>query len=374
MLLRNGVFGALICALLFVTAVGPTWSEEEAEKTGARAANVQKLSFGQGKDFSEIGVVEAFAAYAGEKRDYAYLMGVSGGAFRIAWFAGPAQPGAPVVWCPSSCAISPECVQGNALAAIGYTLTPMENKPLDDTWTAIVESMQTCTPIVSHGLVGAPEFCLIVGFEEEGKARRLLVRSYFDKGEEYSKIDFKEFKTVWDSSNYLGLIEKLESRPKEEDLVVQSLKRAVAFFDAGKTQEMWVCGSAAYAAWADALKSPVAEKDAGNAAWVNAWQTHILIDARKAAAAYLTSLKDRPELAEAAKRFEKETEILKEIQTLLPFSWDKDMAAAMNDAAKPMLDEKNRARAAEIVLKALEEDKAAIQMIRDCLKKLESGK
>src|SRR5207247_5462277 len=110
-----------------------------------------------------IGALTTTLRATGEDVDYDYLMGASGGAFRLKI----AQPD----WCPSSPFSFDRA--GDAVKALGWTLTSLSPQQRRD---AIVKSLEHGRP----ALFLKEEAGVILGFEEGGT--RFLYRPFNFKG------------------------------------------------------------------------------------------------------------------------------------------------------------------------------------------------
>ncbi len=124
-----------------------------------------------------VGSVLASMQYLGEQVEKDFLMGVSGGAFKMYWIP---------PWSPANCDlldIGEEPVR-RTFAALGYDYTYLgnylRNNPAytkEFLQSRIVTSIDAGRPVIAMGIVGPPEACIIAGYDKGGDV--LYGRSYF---------------------------------------------------------------------------------------------------------------------------------------------------------------------------------------------------
>jgi RNA polymerase sigma factor (sigma-70 family) len=124
-----------------------------------------------------VGSVLASMQYLGEQVEKDFLMGVSGGAFKMYWIP---------PWSPANCDlldIGEEPVR-RTFAALGYDYTYLGNYRRDNPaytkdffQSHIVASIDAGRPVIAMGIVGPPEACIIAGYDKGGDV--LYGRSYF---------------------------------------------------------------------------------------------------------------------------------------------------------------------------------------------------
>ncbi len=204
-----------------------------------------------------VGSVAACMHHLGEEVSSDFLMGVSGGAFKLFW-----EP----PWAPGNCdllLIGEEPVR-RTFAALGYDYSMVPDydhgSPGDAKERyrkAIVSSIDSGRPVIALGVVGPPEACVIAGYDKGGEV--LYGRSYFqESGKGYFSTD------EW-FENCHGLILLGEKRPKpsRRQVLRESLEWAVQLarvpeYDgyplsgAGKRRRI-ISGLAAYDAMEEAL-------------------------------------------------------------------------------------------------------------------------
>jgi len=258
---------------------------------------VPKLGWGKNIECTFFGALDATLRFLGEPVDYVYLMGVSAAAFRLRFH----QPD----WCPSSPdAALDETYAQQALRSIGYSgqFITKEDAGQKEINRIIQEEIDKGVPVVAIDLVKVPDWGVVTGYQN-GK---LLCRSYYDKGDEYSVAE----KDPW----IILRIEKAGSAPDKLDRFRESFKLAVEFAFK-KRIDHYANGLPAFDAWIEDLEneemfSKMEEATFRHYWHVNAWVYDSLFDARLAAAKYLRRIEEefsgeeKEAINEAAKKFE----------------------------------------------------------------------
>jgi len=323
--------------------------------------NVPELRFDKG-DLTFAGTVAACMEFMGEQVTYDFVMGVSGGAFKLLWHP---------KWCPSSGDIMliGEEVWRRTFGALGYHYEhlPRTNAggERDEFRRRIMASIDAGRPVLAAGVVGPPEKCVVAGYEEKGDV--LLGHSYFHDG---SKGYFR--KSDWyDDCWGLTLIGDKTEAPGKREILRSSLEWAV---ELARTPERngYVSGLAAYDAWAAALRRDEDFPEGDPEALKFKCLVHanvvlcVLLDARRSAAAFLTSMgeADHSELPQAARVYHEETSVLEEAMKLSPFEQSPE-----NDRRK-LLDAKVRAKLADLVLAAKAEEERALALVERALSRM----
>ncbi len=135
-----------------------------------------------------VGSVLASMQHLGEKVEKDYLMGVSGGAFKMYWIP---------PWSPANCDlldIGEEPVR-RTFAALGYDYTYLGNYLHDNPahtkefyQERIVASIDAQRPVIALGIVGPPEASIIAGYDKGGDV--LYGRSYFQGEPGHNDSDY----------------------------------------------------------------------------------------------------------------------------------------------------------------------------------------
>ena len=229
--------------------------------------DVGPLRFGEGHD-----TTFPYALALATGAEYDWLMGSSGAAFTTTID----DKG----WDPLAAAPRDAETLARAARAAGVRLDP-EPPPYDLEMRALIldrakEAIDAHLPPLVFGLGGAPEYGLIVGYDEEGPT--FFARTFFDKGDEPRRAGWSEF----ESEDRGGLIFLDKGTAPERP---QSAKDGIdAALASAKASD------AALESWADALRDDARWSDAthaGTAAFADHAMRAILVDKRRAAARFL---------------------------------------------------------------------------------------
>ena len=324
---------------------------------------IPRLTFASGERFTPIGVLKAVGLYRKEEVTYALLMGVSGAAFRTAW-----SPD----WALDMAEFAPEDFVRNGAEWLGLVAEPRLNDSLDDAWAFVRDSIAGRMPVLSCGLAGAPEFCVIAGYEES--PNRFHVRGYFERteGDEYARVDAK----TWQGWNHLGFgrnpLVRLREGPSPDrgGLMRRALSRALHFAKIGRIEargRTHVVGQAAYDAWLESLSNLDTSGDLGLKAWAMAANLSAIADARRAAGEFLRIVAAmKPDwsraLNRAAEHYFHLIAVLAQAQPIIGFPLDAPAVAAEKAAAN-LADAGKRALLAKFLWSAKQEDEEALGWI-----------
>ncbi len=277
-----------------------------------------------------MGSLRAVAEFLGMEVTYPWLMGCSGAAFRVCWSDN---------WSLEMTYSAPEDVVANGARAIGLSTQGLLNLSPDETWVAITESLDSSIPALSCGLAGAPEFCVIYGYEDEPQS--LYVTSYF---QEEGEVPFKPW-MGWNYEGYgqfpLVLLKKVE--PQEGPPTEEGLRRALRFsrgegpLVAKARQRGLHFGLEAYEAWVDALRE--VKGDLESPAFNMALNLTALLDARRTAGEYLqivAAMREdlRKPLMRASEHYRHQVSALAEARRILYYMPDLPEEAASKAAAR----------------------------------------
>ncbi len=191
-------------------------------------------------------------------RAYTYLMGVTGMAFKMTWREGwyLGNPGL------DNLTDDLNEPYGRAFKAVGHGYELLRKKNTAECEAEfrnrIIESVRDRRhPVIARGVVGPPEECMIVGFDEGGDV--LIGWSYFQGAPEFNKgIELEPSgyfrKKGWfaDTESLVLIGGKVEKPPREE-IYREALDWALAVARTPKVKGDFHNGHAAYDAWADAL-------------------------------------------------------------------------------------------------------------------------
>jgi len=190
---------------------------------------------------------------------YTYLMGVTGMAFKMTWKDG---------WYlgnPGINHLTDDLSQpyGRAFEAVGYAYDLLLKKDTAECEAEfrkrIIESVRDKRhPVIARGVVGPPEECMIVGFDEGGDV--LIGWSYFQTAAEFNQnVEFEPSgyfrKKGWfeDTVSLVLIGDKVEKPPREE-ICRKALRWALTVSRTPRVKGGFSSGHAAYGAWADALR------------------------------------------------------------------------------------------------------------------------
>lgn len=321
--------------------------------------NIPPLSFEEG-DCTFAGAVLAAMRFLKEDVSYPYVMGVSGGAFRLFFHR---------EWCPSAgdLQIVGDEIVVKTLGLLGYKYEDIWRKdgPGEEERLRriIVESIDKGFPVLACGIVGPPELGLVTGYEDGGKV--LLGRSYFqdDHGSYYRKADWFGSPSFWK----MTVLKEKVTAPSKREILKESLEWAVKIAHTPEISSRegagYACGLAAYDAWAAALEVdadfPAEDVEAlTGKCLTNANVLYCGIkDARKSAARFLTDMADacpacKADLLAAAKAYEAEVTILDPLCGVeVAYSWqpvEKRLAMADPKARRKFAEALRAARKKEV--------------------------
>jgi hypothetical protein len=229
--------------------------------------DVGPLRFGEGHD-----TTFPYALALATGVEYDWLMGSSGAAFTTTID----ESG----WDPLAAAPRDGETLARAARAAGVRLDP-EPPPYDEEMRALVldrviEAIDSHVPPLVFGLGGAPEYGLVVGYDEEGPT--FFARTFFDKGDDPRRAGWSEF----ESEDRGGLIFLDKTAPPDRP---QTLRGGIdAALAAGEQSDL------AITSWSAALRDDTRWSDAkhaGSAAFADHAMRSILVDKRRAAARFL---------------------------------------------------------------------------------------
>lgn len=320
---------------------------------------IPKLGFDANERFTPIGALKAVGVWRGDEVTYSLLMGVSGAAFRTTW-----SPD----WALDMANFAPEDLVQNGAEWLGLKAESRLNDSLDDAWSLAKKSIERDVPILSCGLAGAPEFCIVAGFDTS--PRRFHVRGYFEKAHEaYAPVDVRP----WQGWNHLGfgknplvLLSEV-SKPDQGRLLVRALGRALRFAKVGRLEasgRTHLFGGAAYDGWIESLRNLDPSGDLGLKAWAMAVNLSALADARRAAAQFLRILGamkpdwSRP-LSRAAEHYGHLVSVLGQAQPVIGYPLDTPARAAEKAAAN-LADAQRRELFERFLWSAKQEDAEAL--------------
>lgn len=237
-------------------------------------ADVGPLRFGAGRECT----FPASLA-AATKADYDWLMGCSGAAFA----SGIDATG----WDPLAASPRDPATRARAAAAAGVRLDELL-PPFDDELGELVtlrirEAIDDGLPPLVRGAVGPPEYGVIVGYTARPDGGdRLLVRTFFDKGDAPSEIGPEAFV---DADHGTPLF--LDRAPATDRTVLAAAGLDAAIdgaADSDAAMRTWIAELRDDTRWSDA-------RHTATAAFADHAMRQLLVDKRRAAARFLRGLR-----------------------------------------------------------------------------------
>jgi hypothetical protein len=183
-------------------------------------------------------------------------------------------------WDPLAAAPRDDETLARAARAAGVRLDP-EPPPYDDEMRAlildrVIEGVEAHLPPLVFGLGGAPEYGLVIGYDQEGPI--FFARTFFDKGDDPRRAGWEEFES--EERGGLIFLDKI-GPPDRPRSARDGIDAALAAGDAtDNALASWSAALRDDARWTDA-------KHAGTAAFADHAMRVVLVDKRRAAARFL---------------------------------------------------------------------------------------
>jgi RNA polymerase sigma factor (sigma-70 family) len=183
--LREGMVG-----LMEETLKGSAPGDEFGRQVSRVLEGIERTHWETTSVLCFTGSVVAAMHHLGEPVTNDYVMGISGGAFKMFWIP---------PWSPANCdllIIGEEPIR-QTFAALGYDYTfipdfDREKRALTEAEyrRKIVESIDAGRPVMAIGIVGPPEVCVVAGYSSGGEV--LYGRSYFQEQNQESSSGFAD--------------------------------------------------------------------------------------------------------------------------------------------------------------------------------------
>lgn len=334
--------------------------------------NIADLDWQRSGECTFCGSVVSCIKFLKEYMPYDFVMGISGGAFKLLWYP---------QWCQSNNAL---LVLGNepirrTFRALGYEYQFMhkteETNEEDKFRQMITDSIQNGRPVIVEGIVGPPACGVVTGYDKNGNV--LFGRSYFHKSEDYYQKDdwYKDCHSVI-------LIGEKQDQPTASEILYDSLLWGIKLahtpewfrYDGAR----YACGFVAYDIWAQALEKdedfPIDDLE------VLRFRCNVstsitlcgLRDARNAAAGFLKNMKDfagsaTEDIVAAVSAYEEEVQILDNALKIAPFCF------TSKGKIFQMADPEFRRNIAKLILGAKTKDEQAVEYLEQALEKFDSG-
>src|SRR5207245_10907346 len=229
--------------------------------------DVGPLRFGEGHD-----TTFPYALALATGAEYDWLMGSSGAAFTTTID----EKG----WDPLAAAPRDPETFARAARAAGVRLDP-EPPPYDEEMRELIldrakEAIDGHLPPLVFGLGGAPEYGLVIGYDDEGPT--FFARTFFDKGDDPRRAGWSDF----ESKDRGGLIfRERGAAPDRPRALRDGIDAALAEGESSdQALGSWSTALRDDARWTDA-------KHAGSAAFADHAMRSVLVDKRRAAARFL---------------------------------------------------------------------------------------
>lgn len=263
---------------------------------------------------------------------------------------------------------APEDLVANGARWLGLRATNRVDMQPEEVWGAIKKSINGSMPVLSCGLAGAPEFCIIRGYDDE--SRRLHVLSYFqDEGQ--GEVPFQPW-MGWNYEGYgrmpLVLLRRTQAKsPELEETLTRALRfsRGEGPLSRAAKERGIRMGLEAYDVWMESLKQ--AEGDLETKAFIMALNLNALLEARRTAGEFLQILAAMREdwrlpLMRASEHYRHQVSALAEARRVLYFPRGMPDEAA-SKASERMSDEGLRREYVRLLKLAKEEDLLSLSWI-----------
>ncbi len=313
------------------------------------------------RENSVVGALEAALRALGEEIPYDFLLGVSGGAFKLQ----VAQPS----WCPSA----PHANSGFRLypaldAALPYEFVPLEKEQGDGDSQRAPEALMESIDRGVPGFYSKEEESLVVGYDKEGQ--EVLLRPYAAREKGYVPHSVDELLSDWGG---FQVLKKKDTPAKRSQSLIRSLEIAVelantpAYKEGAAEGQQYASGFTAYEFWIASLRDGTPRE--GPQMLGNRHGFFSLIDAREAAASYLASIAGEFE-GDAAKHLTSASELYREIVAILTPRHPMEFAPMPWFPAAKDWNQDRRNEQADVLAEALAVERRAIAEIEDALEAL----
>jgi hypothetical protein len=313
--------------------------------------DIAALDWSTGKSNSFLASLEVIAHSKGIDKDYVYLYGTSGAAFRLHFYKG---------WCPSS--PDPTCGYNAGEAAFRALGMKYHSVFIGEEDTVgqgelrkeICVSINKGFPVIAIDLIDVPEWGIVTGYQNAG--RDFFCRTYFDRREGYDKAD----KFPW--ATYF--IDEIGTAPDDIENYKGSFRIALENLTTDAYDE-YASGIAAFEYWIKSLETDDFEKMSDeklrDVSHAHAWIYERLIHDREMAVKYLTNIANQipglsNDLNALAQVYEDEVGGLKPSEDVIVYSFD---MKSRNDWTDEM-----RKTAVTRLRKAMAKEREALKMWR----------
>jgi hypothetical protein len=195
---------------------------------------------------------------------YSYLMGTSGCAFRLSWKKGWHGDNLEIAYMSEN----PAEPFRRAFESVGYDYEFIGKDKDEITFrNRIIESIKKGRPVLTYGIIGPPESCIITGYDENGNV--LIGWNFFQNfpeftdGLEFEPSGYFRKRNWYKDIHGITLIGDKKEKAPQKEIYTEALKWALkvaktpmVYSETYNGDEAWkdrYNGVSAYNAWADQL-------------------------------------------------------------------------------------------------------------------------
>jgi AraC-like DNA-binding protein len=358
----------------------------EKTKDSCILYGVPKVAYSEEECTPFCAAFKACLNYMGLQIDYAYIMAITGAAFRLRWNT--------AYWDGGNVDIMniyedryEAFRRAFQSAGRSYQILAREGARKEDFINLIKSEINEGRPVIAFGIIGPPEACLITGYRDDGNT--LLGWNCFQDNQEYAKNVGRDesgyFITDgwWENECTVALIavgESQEPLASHKEILTNAIdiltKEKITFYDVeGKPEAEYAGGQLAYDYWANWIGN---DKEFPDGAILPFLYERIVChndaltmlgEGRYYAGAYLDQVAREEvsvakECGEAAQYFRMAAELgLKMMQTLGAFIQDEANTRSFAEA-------EIRHKLVPLILKAKEYEAKACELLREIVGKL----
>ncbi len=260
----TGVFGPMILDLSQISEVDSMMNNTVKTKDSCILYGVPKVAYSFEGCTPFCVSMTACLNYMGQQVDYAYIMAITGAAFRLRWNLYGWDGGNVDIM-----NIYEDKFEAfrRAFAAAGrrYQLLQREKSSKEDFIMFIKAEIDEGRPVIAFGIIGPPEACLVTGYRENG--RILLGWNCFQENQEFAKgVTIEEngyyaTDSWWENECTIALIsvgEKQEALASHKEILENAIdiltKEQVTYYEEeGKPRAAYAGGQRAYDLWAGSI-------------------------------------------------------------------------------------------------------------------------
>ncbi len=308
-----------------------------------------------------IAALHAALQTVGSPIGYEELMVFSGAAFKMGWCPGRYSHG-------SRTAV-PEDAVIIAAEAAGAKAERITYAKEDDAWQPVCSSIDEGRPVIQSKISAAN---LICGYDAE--RRGIYVQLYEATDTEYSVVPFRVFAGPSEEGPEVIFVTYEAGAPAPEPDWPEILARAIRFAEWPPTRRVhryYVCGLAAYDAWAQTLRRGVDPEGVDISAGLTNTMSRVIADARAAASVVLAeNAAIHDAFADAASAYMAEAETFHGMQDVLSRGHGGPWAEVVKAINDNFPDQDVREAAAQLIERAKEQEVVALDALREALSDL----